>query len=181
MKIRLLVLLAFLSMALVACGSQDDTGDDNDNADTNSTSLDYSYSVTVNDDVTFTQDDAPVKNTIIQAPMIEVDSRTSTQYFMRIEFDSSEITAPGNYEIDRVTLSFPSDLGESGTVGCGSNDGTPDDVMMTVTAVDGNRLSGTLTVALTSCDDYVSGEAVEMESASVVAEFTDIPFLPDSE
>ncbi|MEM9950977.1 MAG: hypothetical protein AAF846_05220 [Chloroflexota bacterium] len=184
MKIRMLILLVTLSLALVACGSQADNNgsdDSNNDADTSNEAVDYSFSVTLNDDVTFTEEDVSVRDTDTPVPVIEISDGVMSTYFIRVEFDADEITASGEYEVSRVTVSFPSELGESGAVGCGSTEGTPDDVMMNVTEVDGNRLTGTLDVTLTGCDDFMSGDDIDMESATIVAQFTNIPFLPDNE
>ncbi len=196
-----LFILLFVLVLTIACGGNDATSGtaeaETDHTSTTLTDLspeeatgDYVYNVTIGDYIGLIPD-----NTILvvdKLPGVPVEDhrpglvveRTKNSFtppHFSLELRDNPVVV-GEHEISRMNVSFMTMIdGSEVAVGCGGNEGTPDDVFMTITAVNDSTLSGSLTITLTSCNDFYTAERVGIESVTVTADFTDVPFLPEDD
>lgn len=195
MKYIPIIFLAIISLLVGACSTESAPPASSGGSDTTSNSpsksrlqeaVDYSFNVKIGDDLIITQDDAkidlpyppgiPVEDL---SPAFDIKKNGEFVFSLRVEL-RDDVLAVGESEIQRMNARFDADIGgEMQTLGCGGNDGTPDDVFMTITEVTETRLSGSLTITLTSCHDSATASSVDYDSVTVVADFTNIPYRPE--
>jgi hypothetical protein len=111
--------------------------------------------------------------------MLEVDENGGGNGFLRLEFDN-ETVAVGTEPLFRVTIAAMADVnGAAVQIGCS---GTADDtanLSATITAVNGNRASGSFSFGVGNCDDYMTGETVQFpsETVTVTGTFENVPLI----
>ena len=200
-RILNLFILFFILILTIACGGNDTPSDTTDAESNDATTTlttssseeateDYVYTVSLGDYIELTPD-----NTILAVDklpgvpvedhrpgfVVEKSNSSLTPPHFSLELRDNPVVA-GEHEISRMNVSFMALIdGNEVPLGCGGNEGTPDDVFMTITAVNDSTLSGSLTITLTSCDDFYTAEDVGIESVTVTADFTDVPFLPEDD
>lgn len=182
----MMFIIVLLSLILVACSNEAPSDESNSQSNDNSAqNAVYSFNVKFGDVTELTPDNAkakfppapgvPIENL---SPAFDIDADRSIA-LLRVEMRDDEL-AVGESEVRRMNATLDIEIdGETRQVGCGGINGTPDDLFMTLTEVTETRLSGTLTATLTSCDDWATGEAVNLDSITITAEFTNIPYLPE--
>ena len=186
-----IIFLAIICLIVGACSTESapntSSGDSNTTSNTTSQkAVDYSFNVKIGDDPVITQNDAKIDlpyppgipaDTL--SPAFDIEKGIIFGFALRVELDDNELII-GESEIERMTARFDAEIdGEMQTLACGGNDGTPDDVFMTITEATETRLSGSLTITLTSCHDSATASSVDYESVTVVADFTNIPYRPE--
>jgi len=185
MKYISIILLMMVSIFLTACNSES-AGSNNSNNNTSQEAKDYSFNVKIGDDLVITQDDAKIDlpyppgipaDTL--SPAFDIKKNGEFVFSLRVEL-RDDMLAVGESEIQRMTARFDAEIdGNMQTLGCGGNNGLPDDVFMTITDVTETRLSGNFTITLTSCFISETGSAFDYEGVTVVADFTNIPYRPE--
>ena len=186
MKYISIVLLLMIGVFLTACNSDSSAPSNNSNNNTAQTTIDYSFNVKIGDDLIITQDDAKIN--LPYPPGIpaeelpaafDIKKNGKSIFSLRVEL-RDDVLAVGESEIERMTARFDADIdGDMQTLGCGGNNGLPDDVFLTITDVTETRLSGNFTITLTSCFLSETGSAFDYEGVTVVADFTNIPYRPE--
>lgn len=183
--------LAIIGLVVSACSTESappaNTGSSNTTSNTTSQeAVDYSFNVKIGDDLIITQDDAkidlpyppgiPVEDL---SPVFDIKKNGDFVFSLRVEL-RDDVLAVGESEIQRMTARFDAEIdGDMQTLGCGGNNGLPNDVFMTITDVTETRLSGNFTITLTSCFISETGTAFDYEGVTVVADFTNIPYRPE--
>jgi hypothetical protein len=183
------LLVLTCALALAACGGGEEASNGDGGASNggggDAAAVNYDFTVSVGDAETFTPENAEAQVPLAPgvsredySPAFEIDTNLGNGLF-RVELGPDPL-AVGEREVQRALVTFATEIdGERVEVGCGSNDGTPDDATMTITEVTNEGLSGSITITLTSCDDFYTAEAVDLESITVTGEFTNVPYLPE--
>ncbi|MEM7156558.1 MAG: hypothetical protein AAF799_27170 [Myxococcota bacterium] len=143
----------------------------------------YAFSVKIGDAEPFTEAKGRARVTPFPKglpgkpkPSIDINARKARVPTVRFEFREMEIKKGPN-EVFRMNVGFSAMVGgKEQLVGCGGNEGTPDDLMMEVTAFDDTHLSGTIKARLTSCHDYDTAETVDYPGVDFEASLTDVPY-----
>ncbi|MCH9687088.1 MAG: hypothetical protein K0V04_36975 [Deltaproteobacteria bacterium] len=113
---------------------------------------------------------------ITPKPSFEIVERGSSDFRLRVEFDEDTLTTGAN-PVMRVTAGGNTTVGgKPAKISCGSTEGTPDDASMTITTIDGKRLTGTIDLVLTRCNDWATAKPVALERLKVSGTFSNVPF-----